>query len=161
MTNFKLTHSISTHLTLTFATLAFTNGHLSHAEEANTHASSRTASLRVMKIDPHMLPALLPPMSKLVSSPYSDVSAIDNPLGVEQRVSTKSDVMRAVISRQESTSPTTPSLEESFNAESASPKIRLPRASDFMLTSPLSFQVEQPAKLGSIGDGRSLVMTGR
>ncbi len=165
MTNLNFTCPIShptiTYLTLTLATLAFASDNLSLAEEANTPPPTSTTSLRYINVDPRLLPTLLPPMSRLIPSPYSNASAIDNPLAVVQKVTTKSEVIKSVISRQDPTSPTSTSLEESFKAESESPKVRLPRVSDFMLTSPLSFQVEPTTKLGSIGAGRSFAMTVR
>ncbi|MDZ4658099.1 MAG: hypothetical protein SH868_11030 [Bythopirellula sp.] len=156
MTRTNLTRPIA-YLTLTLATLAFANQNLGRAEEVNTAPATNTGA-RYIDMDPQLLPALLPPMSRLVSSPYSDGNAIDNPLGVELKVTTKNDVIKSVITRQEPMSATNTSLGDSFKTESEPTKIQLPRAKDLMIDSPLSWKTAQPMSIKESRVGFSLTV---
>lgn len=146
MTIRVLSHPIS-HLTLTFlATLTLTSS--LHAVDMQTSRGTRPAAQ--FSVDPHFLSALLSPMSRLIPSPYSDPLPINNPLGIEQTVSAKMDVIKTATVQAETGNP--PSIKESFKTESELQKFRLPEARDFTMTGPLSnsTQTNTPGTLRSL-----------
>lgn len=149
MTIRKFSHPIS-HLTLTFlTTLTLTNS--LHAADRQTSRGTRPAAQ--YSVDPHFLSSLLPPMSRLIPSPYGDPMAINNPLEIDQTVSAKIDVINTATVQAESGNPK--SIEESFKADSEPERIRLPETRDFTITEPLS----KSTQTNTLGILRSLAHT--
>ncbi len=146
MTIRKFSHPIS-HLTLTFITTLTLTSSL-HAVDTQTSRGTRPDPQ--YSVDPNLLPALLPPMSRLIPSPYTDPLAINNPLGIDQTVSAKIDVIKTATVQAGTGNPN--SIEESFKTESEPQKLPLPEARDFTMTAPLSnsTQTNTPGTLRSL-----------
>jgi hypothetical protein len=149
MTIRKFSHPIS-HLTLTFLTTLTLTSSL-HAVDTQTSRGTRPATQS--SVDPNLLPALLPPMSRLIPSPYSDPQVINNPLGIDQTVSAKIDVIKTAT--VQAVTAHSKSIEESFKTESEPQKVRLPVARDFTINTPLS----NSTQTNTLGTLRSLAHT--
>lgn len=138
----------TTHLTiLALSTLTVSNAKLSHA------AQPRDA----IQVDAYFASYVLTSMSSLVPSPYADQASLNNPLGVEQPVSPRSDAMRSVVSQAPSQAATA-----SLTASTKEPasKIVLPQARDFTLTAQMTTDIEQSTEeIAPVKN--SLAMVGR
>jgi hypothetical protein len=96
-----------------------------------------------IQVDADFVPYVLAPMLSLVPSPYADPASLNNPLGVDQWVTPRSDAMRAVVSHNVSHHTTT-ALDANTNEHA--PKIASPPAGDFTLTAQITTSIEQSTK---------------
>ncbi len=156
---------------LAFTILALSNTDWARAAEPLTAPSALTRLSNPLQVDSQMLPALLPPMSHLVQSPYADARSLENPLGIELKAPSQSDAIRAVVIPPATKPLPTPtamngsSVSASFQADApelASPFVRNPPLTFTpMLSAPPAvkqFPVRQEPTFGLSG---SVVVLGR
>jgi hypothetical protein len=141
---------------LAFTNLALANTNSARAAEPLTASSDLTRSSSLLQVDSRVLPALLPSMSQLVQSPYADAQSIGNPLGIEQKPSSHSEVIRSVY-----TSP----LSASFKLDAPtlnSPLVQNPSLSSTpALNAPPVVEKFPVRRETTFGLNGSLVMMGR